>query len=62
MKLMKPFSAAVFWVILTLGVGLALLLLSFVGYREARAIKIIIALVVGSLLFWLRGLALRNHR
>jgi hypothetical protein len=52
--LIKPFSWF-FWVVLMLGLGLALLPLSLLDYREARAIKIIRGLVIGSFLFWLKG-------
>ena len=61
MKLMKPFSASL-WALLAVVVLLTLLLRAFLPYREGRAINIIIGLIVGSYLFWLKGRSRENRR
>jgi hypothetical protein len=58
---MKAFSAA-FWALLVAGVAFALFLLNFADYREARTTKIVMALVLGSFLIWLKGRSRRNGR
>lgn len=40
---------------LAAGVALALLLLNVLDYREARTVKMVVALVLGSFLFWLKS-------
>jgi hypothetical protein len=58
---MKPFSAS-FWALLAVVVLLTLLLRAVLPYREGRAVNIIIALILGSFLFWLKGRRRENGR
>jgi uncharacterized membrane protein YccC len=58
---MKPFGAS-FWVLLVVIVVLTLLLRAVLPYREGRAVNIIIALILGSFLFWLKGRRRENRR
>jgi hypothetical protein len=56
---MKPFSG-LFWVLLVAGVALVLLLLTVLNYREARAAKVVIAIVLASFLIWLKTRSRKN--
>ncbi|MGO9259212.1 MAG: hypothetical protein ACLQU1_23305 [Bryobacteraceae bacterium] len=59
--MMKPFSAS-FWALLAVVVLLTLLLRAVLPYPEGRAVNIIIALILGSFLFWLKGRRRENRR
>jgi hypothetical protein len=59
--LMKPLSAY-FWILLAVIVLLTLLLRAVLPYREARAVSIIIGLILASFLFWLKGRRRENGR
>jgi hypothetical protein len=58
---MKPFSA-LFRLLLAVIAILTLLRRAVLPYREGRALNIIIALIAGSLLFWLKGHRRENGR
>jgi hypothetical protein len=59
--MMKPFSAS-FWALLGVVVLLTLLLRAVLPYREGRAINIIIGLILGSYLLWLKRRPRENGR
>lgn len=59
LRVMKAFSAS-FWAVLAAIVLLTLLLRAVLDYREARAINLIIGLILGSFLFWLKGRSREN--
>ena len=58
MKFLSPLG----WVVLLIGVALALLLLTPLSYDAARTVKLLLAIVLGSFLFWLKGRSQRNRR
>ena len=51
-----------FWVVLVVGVALSLLLRTVLDYPQGRAANIVLAIIVGSLLFWLKGRSARTGR
>jgi len=58
---MKPFSP-LFWAVLAIGVVLFLLMIKDLDYREARILKIVFGVILGSFLFWLKGRSQRSSR
>jgi hypothetical protein len=58
---MKPFSTP-FWAVLAAGVALAFLWLSPLDYHEARAVKMVMGLILGSFLLWLKRRSRENGR
>ena len=58
---MKPFST-LFWAVLAIGVVLFLLMIKDLDYREARILKIVFGVILGSFLFWLKGRSQRSSR
>ena len=50
------------WAVLALIALSTLLLRAVMDYREARAVNLIIALTLGSFLFWLKGRSRENGR
>ena len=51
-----------FWAVLVIGVALSLLLRTVLDYRQGLAANIVLAIIVGSLLFWLKGRSGRTGR
>ena len=61
MTVMKRFPVS-FWALLIVVVLVTVLLRAVLPYREGRAINLIVALIVGSFLFWLKTRPRENGR